>query len=202
MRPIVFLPGANGRKAFWRPVAARLTNLGATQLLGFPGFGDEPRDPTIRDVDDLYRWLLGRLPAGPFAVVAQSMGGALATRLAIELPDRVTKLVLTATSGGVDVARLGGADWRAGFRAARPEVPDWFELDRTDLTDRLGGILAPTLLLWSDADPISPLAVSELLLARIPRAKRAIVAGGSHAFAQERAGEVAAVLREFFGQAA
>jgi pimeloyl-ACP methyl ester carboxylesterase len=197
MTPLLFLPGANGRTAFWRPVAARLTELGAPHLVGYPGFGDEPRDPAIRDVDDLYRWLVRRVPSSPFAVVAQSMGGALATRLAIELPDRVRALVLTATSGGVDVARLGGVDWRAGFRAARPEVPGWFELDRTDLTDRLGAIQAPTLLVWSDADAISPLAVSDLLLARIPRSTRAIVRGGTHVFAQERPSETAAVLREF-----
>lgn len=197
MIPIVFLPGANGRRAFWRPVADRLTHLGPAHLVGYPGFGDEPPVPGIRDVDDLYRWLLTRLPSGPFALAAQSMGGALATRLAIELPDRVTRLVLTATSGGIDVAMLGGTDWRAGFRAARPEVPGWFELDRTDLTDRLGAIQAPTLLVWSDADPISPLAVSEMLLARIPRARRAIVRGGTHTFASERADEVAALLRGF-----
>ena len=153
MVPIVFLPGANGRTAFWRPVAERLADLGPATLVGYPGFGDAPRDPSVRSVDDLYRWLLPRLPPGPFALVAQSMGGVLGSRLAIELPERVTHLVLTATSGGVDVARLGGSDWRAGFRAARPEVPDWFELDRTDLTDRLGSIRAPTLLLWSDVDP-------------------------------------------------
>jgi pimeloyl-ACP methyl ester carboxylesterase len=125
------------------------------------------------------------------------MGGGLAARLAVEHPDRVSRLVLCATSGGVDVARLGGAEWRAGFRAARPEVPDWFELDRTDLTDRLGAIRAPTLLLWSDVDPISPLAVSDLLLARIPGARRALIRGGTHTFAEERPDEVAEVLRGF-----
>jgi pimeloyl-ACP methyl ester carboxylesterase len=199
--PIVFLPGALGRKAFWRPVAERLAALGPATLVGYPGFGDEPADPAVRDVDDLYLWLLPRLPAGRFHVVAQSMGGVLGARLAIELPDRVSRLVLTATSGGVDVARLGGADWRGGFRAARPDVPEWFELDRTDLTDRLAAVRAPTLLLWSDADPISPVAVSDLLLARIPGAQRAIIAGGSHSFAEERPAEVAAAVSEFLAVA-
>ena len=200
MTPIVFLPGANGRARFWRPVAERLADLGPSHLVAYPGFGDAPRDPSVHSVDDLYAWILARLPAGPLVVVAQSMGGVLAARLAVEQPERVTRLVLCATSGGVDVARLGGAEWRAGFRAARPEVPDWFELDRTDLTDRLGAIRAPTLLLWSDADPISPLAVSELLLARIPGARREIVAGGTHTFAEERPDEVAGILRGFLAE--
>jgi len=182
---------------FWGPVAERLADLGPATLVGYPGFGDAPRDPSVRDVDDLYRWLLPRLPTGPFALVAQSMGGVLAARLAIEQPERLRRLVLSATSGGVDVAGIGGEDWRAGFRATHPEVPDWFERDRTDLTDRLGTIRSPTLLLWSDVDPISPLAVSDLLLARIPGAHREIVRGGTHSFPQERPDEVAALIRPF-----
>ena len=197
MPPIVFLPGASGRATFWKPVADRLRDLGPALLLGWPGFAGAPGDPSIHGLDDLHRWLLSRLPEGPFALVAQSMGGVLAARLAIEAPGRVTRLALAATSGGVDMTALGGEDWRAEYRASLPEVPDWFMTDRTDLTGRLGEIRAPTLLLWSDADPVSPLAVAELLAARIPHARREVIAGGSHAFAEERPDEVAALLRGF-----
>jgi pimeloyl-ACP methyl ester carboxylesterase len=197
MAPIVFLPGASGRASFWKPVADRLLDLGAPLLVGWPGFGGEPADATIQGLDDLFRWLVPKLPEAPFVLVAQSMGGVLAARLAIEHPELVTRLVLVATSGGVDVRGLGGADWRAGYRASLPGVPDWFTTDRTDLTGRLGSIRAPTLLLWSDADPVSPLAVSDLLLARIPDARREVVRGGSHAFAEERPDEVAVALRKF-----
>jgi pimeloyl-ACP methyl ester carboxylesterase len=195
--PLLFLPGAGGRAGFWRPVAERLRDLGPATLVAYPGFGDEPADPAIASLDDLYGWVLARLPAGRFHVVAQSMGGILGARLALELPDRVERLVLCATSGGVDVAGLGGADWRAEYLAALPDVPRWFAADRTDLTGRLGAIRAPTLLVWSDADPVSPLAVSELLLRLIPGARRAVIPGGTHTFAAERPTEVAAVVREF-----
>src|SRR5512140_1122721 len=117
MASLVFLPGGGGRSSFWAPVAARLRPLGPQSLVAWPGFGDEPADPGIHSLDDLYRWLLPRLPGGPLHVLAQSMGGVLGARLAIEEPQRVASLVLTATSGGVDVARLGGVDWRPGFRA-------------------------------------------------------------------------------------
>jgi pimeloyl-ACP methyl ester carboxylesterase len=197
MAPIVFLPGASGRATFWKPVADRLLDLGSPLLVGWPGFGGEPADAAIQGLDDLYRWLVPKLPEGPFVLVAQSMGGVLAARLAIEHPERVARLVLVATSGGVDVSGLGGVDWRAAYRASLPDVPDWFITDRTDLTARLGSIRAPTLLLWSDADPVSPLAVSDLLLARIPDARREVVRGGSHAFAEERPDEVAVALRKF-----
>jgi pimeloyl-ACP methyl ester carboxylesterase len=193
---VVFLPGAAGRASFWLPVAERLREVGAARLVGYPGFGDVPPDPGVTSLDGLYRWVLARLPAGASHVVAQSMGGALAARLAIEHPDRVDRLVLVATSGGLDVARLQGLDWRPEYRAALPDAPAWFEDDRTDLTERLGEIRAPTLLLWSDWDPVSPAAVGRFLAERIPGARLAFVRGGSHVFANERPDEVATLVRE------
>src|SRR5512138_694372 len=163
MTPLVFLPGAGGRSAFWEPVAARLSDLGPAVRVAWPGFGDCPPDPAVRSVDDLFGWMLARLPPGRSHLVAQSMGGVLAARLAIEHPDRVDRLVLVATSGGVDVAAAGGEDWRSEYVASLPEVPRWFVEDRTDLTGRLAGSRAPTLRLWSDADPVSPLTVGRLL---------------------------------------
>jgi pimeloyl-ACP methyl ester carboxylesterase len=123
------------------------------------------------------------------------MGGILAARLAVEQPERVRRLVLVATSGGVDAGRLGAAEWRHEYRASLPNAPTWFVDDRTDLTDRLGSIRAPTLLLWSDSDPISPRAIARFLAERIAGARVATVTGGTHAFASERPDEVASVIR-------
>jgi len=195
MPPLVFLPGAGGSASFWRPVADRLADLGPAHVLGYPGFGGAPADPRIGSLEDLFGWLEDRLPPGPSHVIAQSMGGVLAARLAIERPDRVARLVLVATSGGVDVARLGGAEWRLEYRASLPDVPTWFVDDRTDLGDRLREIRAPTLLLWSDADATSPPSVARFLAARIPGARIVTIPGGTHAFASERPDEVAAAIR-------
>jgi pimeloyl-ACP methyl ester carboxylesterase len=195
MPPLVFLPGAGGSASFWRPVAERLGDLGPVHVLGYPGFGDEPASPGVRSLDDLFGWVVSRLPPGASHVIAQSMGGVLAARLAIELPERVARLVLVATSGGMDMARLGGAEWRHEYRASMPDAPAWFGDDRTDLTDRLPEIRARTLLLWSDADPISPPSAAQLLAARIPVARIATVAGATHAFANERPEEVASIIR-------
>jgi pimeloyl-ACP methyl ester carboxylesterase len=194
-RNLVFLPGAGGTAAFWRPVADRLGDLGQVMVLGYPGFGDVPRDASVKSLDDLHHWVVQRLPAGPSHVIAQSMGGILAARLAVEHPERVDRLVLVATSGGVDVRRLGAADWRDGYRAPLPDAPSWFVDDRTDLTDRLAAIRAPTLLLGSDSDPISPPAIARFLAERIPDARIATVAGGTHTFARDRPDEVAPIIR-------
>ena len=195
MSAIVSLPGAAGRSSFWTPVAERLTDLGPPLSLDWPGFGGAPAEPGIGSLDALFSWMLPRLPPGRSHVVAQSMGGVLAARLAIEHPERVDRLVLVATSGGVDLRRSGAADWRPEYRASLPDVPGWFVEDRTDLTARLGEIRAPTLLLWSDADPVSPLSVARLLEQRIRGARLEVVPGGSHTFARERPDEVAALIR-------
>ena len=195
MSPLVFLPGAGGRASFWQPVAERLADLGQRLVFAYPGFGESPVDPTLESLDGLYRWLVERLPAEPSHVIAQSMGGVLAVRLALERPELVSSLVLVATSGGVDVARLGGAAWRRDFRASSTTAPSWFVDDRTDVTDALGHIRAPTLLLWSDSDPISPLSVARFLADRIRDSRIVTIAGGTHAFASERPDEVASILR-------
>ncbi len=195
MPPLVFLPGAGGSASFWRPVADRLDDLGQVHVFGYPGFGGVPADPGVTSLDDLYRWIVERLPTEASHVIAQSMGGVLAARLAVEHPERVARLVLVATSGGVDVRRLGAAEWRHEYRASLPDVPSWFIDDRTDLTERLAQIRAPTLLLWSDADPISPPSVARFLAERIAGARIVTVAGATHAFASERPDEVAAIIR-------
>lgn len=195
MPPLVFLPGAGGSASFWRPVASRLEDLGPVHLLGYPGFGGVAAEPGLRSLDDLYRWAVEQLPPGASHVVAQSMGGVLAARLALERPERVARLVLAATSGGVDVRRLGAAEWRDDYRRSLPDAPAWFVDDRTDLTGRLEEIRAPTLLLCGDSDPVSPPAVARFLAERIPGARVVTVPGGTHAFANERPDEVAAAIR-------
>ncbi|HET6438136.1 MAG TPA: alpha/beta hydrolase [Anaeromyxobacter sp.] len=197
MIPIVFLPGAVGRASFWTPVADRLRHLASPTLVGWPGFGEEPPDPRIGSLDDLLGWLRERLPPEPFHLVAQSMGGVLALRLALEDSKRVASLVLTATSGGVDLAGRGVADWRADFRAEHPLVPDWFERDRTDLTSRFCEVRVPTLILHGDADPLCPPALVALLERRIPGSRAIRVAGGTHSLARERPGEVAALIEAY-----
>jgi pimeloyl-ACP methyl ester carboxylesterase len=190
--PTLFLPGAGGRRAFWEPVASRLAHGHPHLFFPWPGFGDASPVPSIGSLDDLYAWWLTQIPAGAVNVVAQSMGCVLAMRFAIEQPARVRRLVLTGGSGGTR-ARLG-VDWRPAYRAEMANVPDWFEKDRTELDERLGAIRAPTLLLYGSADPIAPVAMGEHLRARIAGARLVVIEGGSHAFAEERAEEVARVI--------
>lgn len=190
---VVFLPGASGDPDFWRPAGERLPPSWEKVYLGWPGLGDQPPDPTVTSFDDLVDRVEAVLTR-PADLVAQSMGGIVAMRVALRHADRVRRLVLTATSGGLDVTGLGGSEWRPHYRRQFPAGADWVTRERPDHTTELGRITARTLLIWGDRDEISPLTVGTHLTSLLPNARLEVVAGGDHAFAHEQADEVAPLI--------
>jgi pimeloyl-ACP methyl ester carboxylesterase len=195
MRNVIFLPGALGAAAFWRPVGDLLPAAWKKVYLAWPGLGAESPDRDVRGFDDLVRLVEAEL-TDESALVAQSMGGIVAVRVALRNPDKVRRLVLVATSGGVDVARLGGTDWRTDYKANHPEAAPWITDDRPDDTDEIPTITASTLLLWGDSDPISPVAVGEHLASLLPNATLSVIAGGTHSLAVDHARDVASRIGE------
>ena len=177
--PLVFFPGAGGRVSNLRPIAERLAHRRTCILCEYPGLGGVAADPNLHTLDDLQRHLLASLPE-KFDLVTMSMGGVLALRIALDQPQRVRKLVLMATSGGVDVTALGGIDWRDNFRRVQPNVPSWFIDDRTDVTDRLSEIAHSTLLIYGDADLIAPPNVGHLLQQNLRSASIEVLADATH----------------------
>jgi pimeloyl-ACP methyl ester carboxylesterase len=191
---LLFLPGAGGNTRFWQRVSERLQIAGARIFFGWPGFAGVPEDPGVRGFEDLVGRVLTVLNDNanrPVHVLAQSMGGAVALHATLKNPARVTRLVLSATSGGVDVSALGGSDWRPDFMRQFPNAPTWFATHRSDLSEQLKTLDIPTLLLWGDADPISPVAVGEHLKALLPNASLRVLAGADHDLVDNRADDVA-----------
>lgn len=186
---LLFLPGASGNIGVWQPVSAGLRHPGERRFISWPGFGGVPTEPGVNGMDDLVARVVDAI-TGPTDLLAQSMGGTVAIRAALEKPDLVKHLVLSVTSGGIDLAPLGAADWRPWYKEAFPTLPDWFVTDRVDLTGRLKELTMPVLLLWGDADPISPVAVGKLLTKLFPRAELVVVPGGTHDLVFECAADV------------
>ena len=177
--PLVFFPGAGGRTEHLRPIGELLAQRRSVTLCQYPGLDGVDPDPSLRSLAHLQRHLLARLPER-FDLVTMSMGGVLGLRIALERPQRIRKLVLLATSGGVDMAALGGLDWRENFVRVRPNTPSWFVEDRSDLSPLLGRIAQPTLLIYGDADLIAPVQVGAFLQQRLPDARLEVIAGATH----------------------
>jgi pimeloyl-ACP methyl ester carboxylesterase len=127
------------------------------------------------------------------------MGGVIAARIALAQPTLVRRLVLCVTSGGVDMAGLGAADWRADYRNSFPNAAAWITSMGASPGLPVERISAPTLLIWGDADPISPVAVGRHLEARILNAHLEVVAGGDHDLAATHPELVAALIARHLG---
>jgi pimeloyl-ACP methyl ester carboxylesterase len=195
-RRLFFLPGVGGDPNFWRGLGELLPGDWDKTYFGWPGLGNNPPDPDINAYEDLITMVEARLleTSDPVDLLAQSMGGAIAMILAVRHPERVRRLVLTVTAGGMDVAPLGATDWRAEYRSEFPHVADWVISERPDVSGRLGDICQPTLLIWGDSDPISPLAVGNYLADHLPDASLHLVVGGEHDLVRVRPHEIAGLI--------
>ncbi|GLK62195.1 MULTISPECIES: alpha/beta fold hydrolase [Azotobacter] len=190
---LLFLPGASGSTQFWRPTADLLTHPARKVHIGWPGLGSTPADPSVTGFADLVARVVAEIDQ-PAALMAQSMGGVVAMLAALERPEQVSHLVLAATSGGMDMASLGAQDWRPLFAAENRTVPQWFIEYHEDLTHRLAELRMPVLLLWGDADPISPVGVGQRLAVLLPRAELHVFPGAGHRLAKNLAAQVAPLI--------
>jgi pimeloyl-ACP methyl ester carboxylesterase len=196
---LIFLPGASGNTHFWEPVGELLDHPATQVHLGWPGFGATPSDPSVNGIDDLVEKVVREIDQ-PTAIIAQSMGGVIALLAALKRPDLVTHLVLTVTSGGINVSDLRPQDWRPSFIEANPTVPRWFTDLKLDLTPAISSIEIPALLLWGDADPISPVAAGKRLAALLPQARLYVFPGGTHDLGSTLASDIAPLISAHFGQ--
>ena len=191
-RRLLFLPGAAGAGEFWQPVASRLPTTWRKTLLNWPGAGDQPHDRDVHGFGDLITSLV-RGMNGRMDLIAQSMGGVIAMGIALRHPERVRRLALCATSGGIGLAQFGGADWREEYRAEYPQAALWITNEEVQYTDLIATIRVPTVLIWGDSDPISPVAAGKHLNQLLPNSQLHVVRG-SHSVARERPGEVARLI--------
>lgn len=196
MTHLLFLPGAGGAAEFWHPLGRLLPQQYDKTYLNWPGLGHEPHRPGYDSLEALTAHAAAHLHADT-VIVAQSMGGIFALRLALLYPQTVKRLVLTAASGGIDVMRFGASDWRPAYRAEYPDAAPWITEARADHTAEITGIAQPALLLWGDADTVSPVAVGRHLVGLLRNSRLQVIPGGTHSFAQDRAAEIAPLVRAF-----
>lgn len=186
---LIFLPGAFGDTTIWKPVSDGLLHAGQREFFAYPGFSGVPQDPAVHSIDDLVDRVCESMTE-PVDLLAQSMGGVIAIRAALKKPELVRHMVLAVTSGGLDVAALGAIDWRPGFREINQTLPQCFLEYKEDLTDKFGELNIPVLLLWGDADPISPVKVGQRLQELLPQAELVVIIDGAHDLVYKHAAQV------------
>ena len=164
-------------------------------VVAYPSFGGYPDDVDVQSFEGLQAYVLNQTQQ-PSVVIVQSMGGIFAVQAALKKPEQVLALVLVATSGGIDLSPFQVADWREDYQQSFT-VPDWFVQHQSDLTSSLERIQCPVLLIWGDADPISPVAVGQALHRQIPHAELHIVSQGQHDLAYVHAAHVAQLIQNF-----
>jgi pimeloyl-ACP methyl ester carboxylesterase len=159
---------------------------------------------------------------GPVDLVGHSMGGEIAIHLAAREPEKLRRLVLVSAAGiprelsSGAVARLATelARLRAWGRrtfvatiAADSLRAGPFTLYRTlrhlladDVRPLLPRVTHPTLLVWGEHDPITPVRDAHVLRNALPHARLFVVAGASHNVMADRPEEFFRVVRDFLDE--
>lgn len=129
--PVLLLHGWGASAALFAPVMERLEHAFDLIAPDFPGFGATPPPPAGWSVGDYAAWtrdLLDSLALERVHIIGHSFGGRVAIALAARWPERVDRLVLTASAGLRP--RRSPAYWRRVYTykalkrlAAAPLVP-------------------------------------------------------------------------------
>lgn len=196
MKKIVFLPGASGNIDFWKPLIDFLPKKYEKEIIGYPGFGSVPEDTSLKNFRDLQKYVTSKINSESI-LIAQSMGGIFAVNKAFTDPNLIKGLVLIATSGGIDLTPFNIQDWRTEYQEQYPRYPEWFMTTNVNYDEYLGKINIPILLIWGDADPISPVAVGKYLNTKLKDSTLKIISNGKHNLAEEHAKEVSLYINQF-----
>jgi pimeloyl-ACP methyl ester carboxylesterase len=192
--PVLFLHGLMGSMDQWDRTLEHLGGPACRPMaLALPVFEPWLAEATIEALADHVRGFLDALEIPRLVLGGNSLGGHVALRVALAVPERVTGLILTGSSGLFERSFARGVPHRPGAAFVREKMeevfhdpalvtPDWVEsvrrlvstsasalrilrfaraARRDNVETRLGGLRAPTLLVWGRNDRITPPEVAE-----------------------------------------
>lgn len=220
--PVILLHGLSGSHRWWRytvPALERRFRVHVPEMIGFGGSRGADRQPSIPEMAELLAHWLEASGIERTAFVGHSMGAQVGVHLAARWPDRIHRLVLTSAAGvprslsPVKVVRLA-ADlawpraWglpaflptiaadavRAGPRTLLSAIR---HLLQDDIRPLLEQVEAPTLLIWGEHDPFTPVRDGELMAARLPHARLVVLEGAAHNPMADRPGQFNQELLRF-----
>ncbi len=189
-RRLLFLPGAGAESDFWKPLGDLLPDIWEKTYFAWPGLGNQKSDPNVNCLDDLVSMVEESLTEEPVDILAQSMGGHIAVRVLLKHPEKIRRVVFTATGAGLNLTGFGGVDWKPDYQTEFPNAKIQILDENRDFTNDLPEIAQPVLILCGDADPICPVKAGKHLLRLLPNAKLEIAHGGDHAFVYDTPYEI------------
>jgi pimeloyl-ACP methyl ester carboxylesterase len=228
--PIVLIHGLGGSGEGWAPLILRLrrgdglSSPVRVYVPDLPGFGKTPLAPEGVNVGihALYvTCFLDALGIEQAILVGNSLGGWIATRVALDHPERVQHLYLLNSAG---LRREGGHSPYAPTREAalssikhmwnislpvpgfvldamirnsqRPAYKGFVEKydSREELDDVLGQIRVPTTILWGTEDRLLPLVCAHDFHAGIPNSELILLPGAGHTPQVKAAAEIARII--------
>jgi len=191
----VLLHGFASSLEFWNGLAPRLDCVSSVAL-DLPGFGGSDRPAISYSLANQARYLtafMDSLGIGRAVLIGQSMGSSLALYTAAHYPRRVSALVLFAPSGlpgslyypGLHgrlvrpglLGTLGRWTLRVpGIRSALRNSLAWQGLTLAPSYDSsfvttVASVRQPALLIWSEGDPLVPMAYAQRYAALMPQAR-------------------------------
>ncbi len=223
-RPI-FIHGAGGGAALWDQQEPRFEGCFVVALPGHPtGIAMQSVGAYAEWTADAIREI-----AGPRVLVGHSMGGAIALQIAMDHPELVDGVVIIASGPRLFVPdsafALAKSDFaaecerllRKGWEGADDEtllaeatsmiangqetlVRDYTACRAYDVTDRLGEVDLPVLVIAGSTDRLTPPTLSEEIADAIPGAISIVVPDGGHWLMKEQAPAIDLLIAGFLAR--
>jgi pimeloyl-ACP methyl ester carboxylesterase len=225
--PVVLLHGLSGSHRWWLPAMQRLAarySVHVPELIGFGASRPVPRQPNIPEAAGLLLEWLDSLDVERCVLVGHSMGGQIAIHIAARAPERLTRLVLVSAAG---IPRPISFAEAARFLAEMVPPRAWGDpyflpvialdalrtgpltilraarhLIAADVRPLLPHVATPTLIIWGQLDPLTPLAHGKQMAQAIPGARLVVLRGAAHVPMADRPREFLAALEGFLEEPA
>jgi pimeloyl-ACP methyl ester carboxylesterase len=231
--PVLLIHGAGENHLVW-PIGLRRLPGTIAYAIDLPGHG-KSAGRGCATIDEFAAWIISfmeKVQLKRAILIGHSMGGAIAQLCGLKYPDKVSGLVLVATSARLRVApqllQLVESDFVAAVDLVsqwvwgpltpdeirqlgkqqllqiRPEVvlDDYRACDTFDVRDHLPEIHAPTLIIAGEADQMTPLKHAKLMAEHLPHARWVAIPQAGHMVMLEAAEIVTRAVAEFVGEIA
>ena len=216
--PLVWLHGGFG--LYPSPGTDLLTRSFRLVAIELPGFGSSVEHDTARSFDELSEQVADGIQAlglTEFILHGTSFGAATAVHLALNHPERVTRLILESPAAfrppgwtPPDMETIRRGLFRHPERARRAKIDPEVQrrqrgfvnrlsltVDREALAARLRDLNVPVLVMFGDADTLTPPELARMYCDHAPSCASVLIPDAAHVISSDQPEAYATAVREF-----